>query len=855
MTFTRLFSCFVFQDIKSNKLRTLLSITGIALGVTVMLAVSLANKTAVMRFKENVNLISGNSNMHVLAATGDELDETILEKLQFLWGEDVEFTPVIEDSVVLAGSNPDLIQIIGVDLFADSAFRQRNEKLLELDSVTSLLSNNSALAGKDFVQKHHLTVGDKINVLVNDRMEEIKIVDTIDNASFGKAYGGNLLLMDIGPAQNLFSRSGKITRVEIIVKEIAWSALSRKLNNTLPPGLLVERPADRSLQLEKMTAAFQSNLTALSVIALLVGAFLVYNTMSISVIRKRPEIGILRALGADKLLIFNLFLAQIIFIGVIGSALGVVFGCILAQSALSAVSKTVEALYIGQPQAQVQFDLNLIFSCFFTGTVMTFLAALGPLLEAMNVNPAESMKSASNEPRTIRNSKKLAAGGATLLLMGLVCAKFPAVNSFPLFGYVSAALVVFGLAFCLPLLLKMFFAAVKPLIRNIEISLSISALSGSLSRTCVAVAGLMLGIAMMTSMVIMISSFRNTVTVWVEQTLKADLFIESKARSLNSRNAKLSEELLSKIKETTGVEDVDVFVHFPLKFQNRLTNLGSGNLKILEKRGNLLFTDNEKSADVLARVRSTLKSCIVTESFAERFHLKKGDTVTIETAKGKLDLLLQGIYFDYASDLGYIIIARELQEKYFPSQGSSSCAVYLSKNISPDLVRENIIKNIGTSATSAQINILTHSGLKAEVLRVFDNTFAITYALHAISIAVAIIGVANTVLAIVLEMRKDFSILRFVGASMSEIKKIILIQSTMLGFLGALMGIMAGLALSLILIHVINKQSFGWTVQMSLPYLTLLQSFLLIVFTSFLSGFIPALAASKIVTSGGVRAE
>lgn len=857
MIFTRLFSSFIMQDIYSNKTRSLLSVIGIALGVAVMLAVALANKTAVLRFKENVNLISGQSNMHVVATAGDELDESILRKLQFLWDLDIPYTAVIEESAVLEGASTDLIQIIGVDIFADSAFRklEQNESKDGLNKITSILEKNAALAGKDFASKHHLQNGSRIKVLVNDSLKELKIVGIIDSASFGKAYDGNLLLMDIGSAQDLFSKSGKITRIEIITPENSWRSVAENLKLDLPPGLSVERPADRSFQLEKMISAFQSNLTALSVIALLVGAFLLYNTMSITIIRKRPEIGILRALGADKLLIFNIFLAQTILIGLSGSALGVLFGCTLAQTALSAVQKTVEALYTGQPQAQIDYDFNTICSGFAIGLVMTICAALGPLIEAIQVNPAESMKPESYEPRTIKNANKLALAGAVLLLSGAFCTRFQSINGFPLFGYISAALIVFGLAFCLPVILKTFFKLVNPLVKltaGIEASLSVSALSGSLSRTCVAVAGLMLGIAMMTSMVIMISSFRNTVTLWVEQTLKADLFIESRARSLNSRNARLSGEFLERIKHIEGVEAVDAFVHFPLKFNNTLTNLGSGDLDIIARKGNLIFIDNENSSDVLKRTALSNNSCIVTESFAERFHLKKGDAITIDSEQKKLLLKIEGIYFDYASDMGYIIIPRVLQKTYFPREGASSCAVYLKNNASAQAVRESILNNTGSLS---QINILTHSGLKAEVLRVFDNTFAITYALHAISIAVAIIGVANTVLAIVLEMRKDFSILRYIGASMNEIKKIILIQSAILGFLGAVMGIIAGMALSLILIHVINQQSFGWTVQVSLPYLTLFQSFCIVILSSFFSGLIPAFTASRVVTTKGVRAE
>ncbi len=243
-------------------------------------------------------------------------------------------------------------------------------------------------------------------------------------------------------------------------------------------------------------------------------------------------------------------------------------------------------------------------------------------------------------------------------------------------------------------------------------------------------------------------------------------------------------------------------------------------------------------------------SCIVTETFANKNGVKKGDIIEIPSTKGMLKVTVQNIYYDYASDLGYVILSRQLQQKYFPASGYSSCAIYCKPGFDANVVRSNLL---ATMEPNARVNVLTNKELRQEVLRVFDDTFAITHALHAISVLVAILGVANSLYAMTMEMRQELAILRFVGASMNQLRQIILYQAAFLGGLGALSGTVVGAVLSLLLINVINKQSFGWTINLSVPWLAITESFLLVVFFSVISGLLPALSIKNLVTPDAVR--
>jgi putative ABC transport system permease protein len=248
----------------------------------------------------------------------------------------------------------------------------------------------------------------------------------------------------------------------------------------------------------------------------------------------------------------------------------------------------------------------------------------------------------------------------------------------------------------------------------------------------------------------------------------------------------------------------------------------------------------------------TNHGAIVTESFAARHNLHKGDVVKLQTPRGELAAPVEGIYYDYVSDLGYVIIDREEFARHYDDRYSTTVAIWIDPSLDGDTVRSRIYDAIGTDSL---LNIRTNKELKASVLRVFDNTFAITYALHAIAITVAILGVMNALFALTLEMRRDFGILKYLGTSAGNLRQIVLSQAAILGLCGAVSGVVVGMGLSMLLIDVINKQSFGWTIQFAVPVDFLVQSFALIMACSILSGLFPAQLAAATPAPEVVRDE
>lgn len=841
------------RSLLQNKLRTLLTILGVALGVAILLAINLANHMALANFKDSLDRVSGTSNLGIRPLQSDTFDESVLSQLRWLWLVNGRFSPVLQQTAL--SQNGNVLQVIGLDLL--DAFSRRTDELQLLrrsKDPLSILKTNHVYAGESFARIHHLDIGDTFPLQLNDREVRLTLAGIMPSKGLGQAYGGNVILMDLSAAQRAFGLNGQLSRIDLRVPGDRIMAVAAKLQQDLPAGLETQRPEQRGEQVEKMLRAYQYNLTMLSFIALLVGVFLIYNTMSIAIIRRRPEIGIMRAIGFTRKQIFSLFISEALLIGVIGTLLGMASGVLLARFSVKAVATTVAALYTGQVLDAFSIEPGLLLQALVFGILMTLLGAMAPVLEAMNVPPAEASRRASYESGLDRAIPRLNLAGAFFAVAAAVSAMQPPVGGLPVFGFIAAFSAILAAALFMPHILKTILSLLLPLLKRLlrmEGRMAVLILRGALGRTAIAVASLMIGIAMMVSLAIMIGSFRQTVIAWVNQTIQADLWIEPASRIDSKQTGRLDPKIAAIIRRVPGVEAVDAFYEFPIEYRGNPTRLGVGDFEILARYGNLLFMHNEPTAAILRRTLSG-PAVIVTEAFASRNGVRKNDVITLQTATGKQPFRVEGIYYDYSSDLGYIIMPRKWYRQFYRDEKTSNLAVYLVPGASAEPVRQRIYQQM---RNRSRLLIRSNGELRAEVLRVFDRTFAITYALHAIAIAVAMLAVMNSLFALVLEARRDFGILKYLGMGNRQIGKIVLAQAGLLGALGNLAGFLVGLVLSFLLIYVINKQSFGWTIRFAMPWDFLLQSFLLVMATALVSGLVPARMAARTPAPEVIRQE
>jgi putative ABC transport system permease protein len=412
---------------------------------------------------------------------------------------------------------------------------------------------------------------------------------------------------------------------------------------------------------------------------------------------------------------------------------------------------------------------------------------------------------------------------------------------------------VFGAAALVPALLELVRRVGRATLWRwfgVEGLLAHANLSASVSRLAVSVAALVVSLAMLAAIAIMVGSFRDTVSYWVGQTLQGDLFVATGARAPLGPGVTISEGTERRLAAHSAVAALDRFTNVDLSYgpDDDLIILGAGDFDVLLEHGGLLF---KTPTDGRAAVRSAAgaDAVLVSESFAIKHGVTVDDRIELDTPQGARPFHVAAVYFDYSSDRGLVVMDWSTFARHYGAQRPTGLTLYLDPDADPEAVREDLLVGVGSDR---RLYISTNATLRAEVLRIFDATFAITYALEAIAIFVAIFGVAATLVTLTLERRRELAMLRLVGAGRGQIRRMVVIEAAMLGMLSQGVGLTVGVALSLILIYVVNVQSFGWTIQFHLPIGFLVQSTLLVGVTTALAGLYPARIAARL-TDGGNR--
>jgi putative ABC transport system permease protein len=594
----------------------------------------------------------------------------------------------------------------------------------------------------------------------------------------------------------------------------------------------------------KMLAAFRWNLRILSYIALLVGAFLIYNTISVSVVRRRADIGTMRALGASRRSVMMAFLAEAAVFGLVGSAIALPLGRLLATGAVRLLATTVDALYISSRPGSLSLSPGSVVLAFVVGVGVAMVSALSPAREASLVAPTEAMARGRREFSIRVERTRDAWIGLGLALVGALASRVPAIEGKPLFGYLSAMLLIAAAALATPALVYACTAAGAAGLRRlmgVEALLAARSLGGSLRRTSVLVGALSTAIAMMTSVGIMVGSFRETVITWMDTQLPADLYLRPAGDPAADRHPTISTALTDRIEHLPGVEAVSRFRAYEIEYQGMPVTLAAAEMNVGRRREFSSFLSHRPARSVIPQVVGH-DAALVSEPFSYKHHVKAGDTITLPLGGKLVPLRIIDVFYDYGNERGYVVLDRATLLRYLPDPAPSNLAVYLAPRADIETVR----RAIEQVAAHNDVLIFSNRDLRREAVRIFDQTFAITYALEAVAIIVAVMGVAGALMSIVIDRRREFGLLRILGATTQQVRKLILVEAGLIGLLANVAGVVLGCALSLVLIFVINKQSFGWTIQFHWPVEVLLVALTFVYISTILAGIYPARVAQRL---------
>ena len=838
---------------------TFLLVLTLALGVAVYLAIRLANQAAITSFRNFTDVVTAESDGMILSPAGS-LPESLLPELRQRFPETpVHWVPVLESTAVEPGDgsqgmigNRTTYTLLGVDWVAlqniaqarrtsqspaiqpgaDSSFGHRSspatpptdgERAGSQDRASELwvrLQDPRAVLVPAAVAARLRS--DTLRLVIQERIVELRVLGVIPEVPDQPRAPDNLLLLDLPALQALTARTGQLDRIEFVLPEgpdrpERAAVLRKDLDSWMAGRWILSSPSERRDNAATMTRAFRLNLTILSLLALLVGLMLVYQALDGAVVRRREEIAILRSLGVEPERIRKAWLLEAAVLGLVGGSLGILLGWAGAQGAVRGVGQTVNSLYYATAVRSASLDPIEAGVALLLAVAASLLAGGWPARQAATTPPAQLIgrgraQAGSRAPRWVLPTATL------LLAVGAVLATLPAWrlaggSRISLAAYGSALTWLLGaglLAGLLPPILLGRWAAWDRL--SAPARLALSHLRRPTGRHRLALAGLVCAVAMTAGMAILVGSFDTTLRGWIERTFMADLYVSSEGAQSASTQNRIHPETWKALVSDPEVIAANVVQALELQLPGGSTLLFGGNPAFMRDQARIAWRE-EPTDDALWDPARNSGLALASESFSHRFQLHRGDALTLPTPTGPRRVTLAGVFSDYGNERGALVIQREHFATWFGDELATSVIAKLRNTADAPAVRAR------WKSAHPGLAVYTQPHLRGEALRIFRQTFAITDALELIGIAVSVLGLGFTLASLLWERRNDLTTLRALGFRHAEIAWATTLESLLTAGVGIVVGLCASLALGWLLIHRVNVQTFGWTLETDPPWL------------------------------------
>lgn len=841
-----------WRHLKRHLLRTLLTFLGIALGVAVIVAIAIVNRSLTTSFQTTIDQIAGKAVLQV--ANGES-------------GVPEDFFPVIRDTpgvedaaaavdgfLPVIGAEAERLYVYGVDLLTDFAIRDHQFVDAGFDfeqALDFIAAPDSIAVTETFARRLDLKLGASLAVVTSRGKQTYTVRALLKDEGTAKVFGGNFALMDLPVAQMAFGKEAKLDIVDLTVEpgekiEDVRQRLLERLQGTAD----VERPRKRGEQIESLLTSFRVGLFFVSLIALFVGFFLIYNTVSVSVVQRKKEIGTLRCLGMRRGELLRWIISEALVLALVGAVAGCVLGWLLAQAALVAVGETVRNLFSSIGLVTGSLTLQEFGLAVASGVGVAVLAALHPAVEAIQVSPLENARQSVWRPSF--DGRKSWATRLGLLCLGLspVIIFFAPAFGSPVrqfsAGVIGMLVLLLGLAFLCPLIINY---GVKGFLQSglsipgfswAETRLASDSLRRNPIRSGITVATMVISLAAIFTIAAFVNSVRGSLLAWIDQMVTADLIVSSGARTAGPKNVPLREDPLPGLKSVPGVKIVDLYRLIRSNYQGMpiliesFSAVESAAVRTLP----MAAGDGRRALNEMAAG----KGVIVSESFQSKFGKGTDDIVELPTPAGLIAFKVLGVYIDYSSDIGSVLIDRALYKKFWQDELVDAFDLWLEPGADQGAVIQNIKESYGEKY---QLFISTHRELKEAVVRIMEQSFVVNYAVEIVAVVVAIFSVINTLLASILDRTREIGVLRAIGATQAQVRKMIIVEAAWMGLVGGFLGLIAGTIMSYHHVVYNTKVLTGWTFEFYYPYDVAVLSVFVSVILCLLAGYGPAKQAAS----------
>lgn len=839
----------VLRPLLRRPWRFVITVIGVATGVAAVVSTIAASRAAIASFAAGIEEVAGAARLEITRPGG--LPEELLAAMRPV-SDQALMMPVVEENLLLLELS-DGIRLLGVDLLLDAEVRPVIKAGADAPDLQTMLRGFGAVMSRSLARELGLGPGGHCTVSVGGRPRKIEIAALFDAEGLAAVWE-RVVVMDVAAAQELLGRVGRLDRVELIPRGgVDLDQLATRAEALLPVDASVAEPSARRRFAEQMLASLQFNLVALSAISLLVGGVLVATTLATSVVQRRFVVSLLRSLGASRSGLAAAVLVEALGIGLVGGVLGVLVGFGGARLALASVRFTVASVVRGIPASDIRFDPQLAAVGLAIAVLTALAAAALPLREIMTVPPLQGFRAMVPQRMQFRSmiwySVVLAMMGAVVwLLVGL-----PAIHDLPV-GALTAALVAMASLLVGSGVLLDVLATVGHLpfskLRSGALQLAAAALSAGRRRAAWAAGSVGVAVALAIAIATMVVSFRATVEDWTESGMRADLWVRPLAGDTGVWIGRLDPEVVRIAERIFGPGAVDPFYSETVEYQGRPVSFAGAAFDVVRHHGSVPFP-GRNSAEVFD-LAYRKRGAVVNEPFANRFGIAQGDRIHLKLPGGGFETEVVGIFRDYSRSHGLIVVDRSDFLRFFPQTGPDDMAFFLGPNADPEVARSTFMQAVRGRFL---VETLVNRELKDAVLSAFERTFAITTAMYAITAIVAVVSVLTVLLTLVGERRRELATVRAVGGSRRQLVVMVLAEAGLLGSAAAAAGSVIGLIVGIILVKVVNLQSFGWSLELVLPWMSLLRMAAWVVVACLVAGIPPALIAARLQPATVLRED